>query len=315
MDDTTTLVADLYRKYPYPRGRGDAGDAPLSELANLLKFFVLESKRDLNGLRVLDAGTGTGHRLIEAARAFPQTTFEGIDAVSESLDIAATAAVEAGVPNVSFLPGDLMNPVSLPGTFDIVLCMGVLHHLSDPQRGLANLLACLDDSGVMFLYVYGALGARERMRRKRLIAELTGTSHGDFGQGITLARALGFDDMDFGWTHGPGDGPVPDSLLVDAYLNVHERLYDASSIHSLIGASVRDHSYILYGVTRRDQGLLFDTRLEGRMQCRHQKPMYGRRWRTTWPARYMRVCPQPRATGCSTSCSNQTDTPSWCARE
>jgi len=69
VDDTTRRVAEMYSRYPYPSQ--DRNEQRLTELANLLRLFAAESRYDFRGKRVLDAGTGTGHRLIAAARALP----------------------------------------------------------------------------------------------------------------------------------------------------------------------------------------------------------------------------------------------------
>ena len=86
---------------------------------------------------MLDVGTGTGHRLISAARLFPDTEFVAVDLCEAPLAIARATAAEAGVSNVTFLQHDMMRDRADLGRFDLVLHMGVLHHLSDPAFGAA----------------------------------------------------------------------------------------------------------------------------------------------------------------------------------
>ena len=65
-----------------------------------------------------------------------------------------------------------MNSTSELGKFDYILCMGVLHHLSNPSKGLENILKALKNDGVIFLYLYGKLGGHKRMLNKKLISIL-----------------------------------------------------------------------------------------------------------------------------------------------
>src|SRR6185369_7079266 len=186
MDETTKRVEEMYSAFPYPSPKG--GGQNLKELRNLLTIFAAENGYDFKGKHVLDAGTGTGHRLIEAARALPHTQFLAVDISETTLDIARRAAADEGVSNVEFRRCNLMEDAPALGSFDIVLCMGVLHHLSDPARGLRHLVRNLAPDGLLFLYIYGAHGGRERMRRKQVVNLLRGAHPGDFERGIRLVK-------------------------------------------------------------------------------------------------------------------------------
>src|SRR5438309_9259399 len=59
----------MYARFPYPSQ--DTGEQRLTELANLLWLFARETPYDFCGKRVLDVGTGTGHRVIAAAQRLP----------------------------------------------------------------------------------------------------------------------------------------------------------------------------------------------------------------------------------------------------
>src|SRR5262249_33544035 len=150
--------------------------------------FAAENRYDFKGKRVLDAGTGTGHRLIEAARVLPETQFLAVDISETPLEIARRAAAEERVGNVEFRRANLMEDGEPLGAFHVILCMGVLHRLSDPAQGLRNLVRNLAPDGLLFLYIYGAHGARERMRRKRIVALLRGRDATDFEHGIRLVK-------------------------------------------------------------------------------------------------------------------------------
>ena len=260
-DETTRRVAEMYSRYPYPSQ--DRNEQRLTELANLLRLFAVESRYDFRGKRVLDAGTGTGHRLIAAARAHPNTEFVAVDLCEAPLAIARAAAATAGVTNVTFKQHDLLHDTADLGRFDVVLCMGVLHHLADPAAGLARLARLAADDGLLFAYIYGVLGSAERLRRKEMIALLGGRAEGSFDAGIRMARAMGFATDGFGWTKNADDSASSDALVVDSYLNVNERLFDLDGIAELIRGSGFD-SFMPYGITTERRGYLFDAAVDTR---------------------------------------------------
>lgn len=258
MDELTRQVSEMYAKFPYPSPQ--AGRRRLRELQSLLTIFSLENRYDFKGKTVLDAGTGTGHRLIAAAAAFDQTRFLAVDISEIPLRIAREAAALEGIKNVEFRSFNLMEDGGTLGRFDMVLSMGVIHHLSDPARGLRNLVGNLKEEGIIFLYIYGRHGGRERMRRKQILSLLLNGNRRDFEQGVHLAKELGFDSFEYGWNFDIDEAESKDALIVDAYLNVNETLFDADSIFDLMRSSGL-HGFLIYGLTSEQRGCLFDTRL------------------------------------------------------
>ena len=256
MNDTTRKVSDMYAKFPYPSSQPRR--RRLTELANLLKIFCAETGYDLKGKSVLDAGTGTGHRLIEAAAAFPDTKFTAVDVSETPLAIARKTAANERISNVEFHLVDVMNHENTLGTFDVVLSMGVIHHLSDPAAGIRNLVRNLADDGIFFTYIYGLHGARERMRRTKIVSLLLNGEQ-SFERGIELVKDLGFDSFEYGWNLNFDDQESRDALIADAYLNVHETLFDVHGIFELMRPSGLD-GFLVYGVSLEKSGALFDTR-------------------------------------------------------
>ena len=258
MDDTTRKVSDMYAKFPYPSPQ--ARGRKLKELANLLSIFCREVGYDLKGKIVLDAGTGTGHRLIEAASIFKDTHFVAVDVSEAPLDIARQAAANERVQNIDFRLFNLMEDGEKLGTFDTVLCMGVIHHLAEPARGLRNLVCNLAEDGVLFLYIYGKHGCRERMRRKQIVSLLLGGDRQNFECGIGIVKDLGFDTFEYGWNLNFDDEESRNALVVDAYLNVNETLFGADELFELMRSSGL-HGFVVYGVALEQHGCLFETRI------------------------------------------------------
>ena len=275
MDDITRSVNEMYTRFPYPSPT--KGKRGYSELANLLSLFSRETGIDFAGKKILDGGTGTGHRLAEAASRLPRTFFTAIDLSEASLNVAKATAAEEDITNIEFRIHNLLDNVRI-GTFDVVMSMGVLHCLSNPYRGLQNLVSNLATDGVAFIYLYGRLGSRERMRRKDIVAALLHQKM-DFDLGVQMVKDLEFPLNEYGWKYDEGDEATMNGMIVDAFLNVNDILYDCDDIHSLMAQSGL-YSYAIYGITTQDSGWLFDTA---------DAPTKGMMPRTTSAARFLKT--------------------------
>lgn len=213
---TTEEVRALYEKYPYPspvEGEGLARD-----VAALLRWLFRDT--DLAGREILDAGCGTGQRLLGVAAEYPRAHFTGLDMTEASLAVASRLAEKHGVANTRFERGDLMR-LDLNREFDLILSMGVVHTLETPELGLANLCRHLKQDGVILLWLYHSLGEAERLLERELLLTLLGPDVGDLEQGRRLLEELGFrlDARRYGDSNPGADGTSQTSIDVDAYLH------------------------------------------------------------------------------------------------
>lgn len=107
--------------------------------------------RDLEGLRVLDAGCGTG----EVARWLAKrgASVYGLD-ISPEMCMSAAEASE----NIPFLPHDLSAPLPFEAnSFDIVIALACLEYLPDVESCVAEFARVLADDG-QFLGTFERLG-------------------------------------------------------------------------------------------------------------------------------------------------------------
>jgi SAM-dependent methyltransferase len=83
------------------------------------------------GARVLDVGCGLGASTVIMARAFPRSTFLGVDSHAPSIELARQRAREAGVDaRVRF---EVANATMVAdGSFDLVAMFDCLHDMEDP---------------------------------------------------------------------------------------------------------------------------------------------------------------------------------------
>ncbi|MGW2992047.1 methyltransferase domain-containing protein [Streptomyces sp. NPDC001193] len=107
-------------------------------------------------LRVLDVGMGQGTQALRLARAGHKVT--GLEQDPAMLAVAqeALAAEPAGIQDrVELLEGDGRETGAhfLPGSFDVVLCHGVLMYVPEPDAMLAGLARMLAPGGLLSLLV------------------------------------------------------------------------------------------------------------------------------------------------------------------
>ena len=86
------------------------------------------------GARTLEVGCGNGSISVWLA----ERVTPGGKAVAIDLDLSL---VDVGEPNLELRRGDIVAAAIEPGTFDLVTARAVLHHVSNPDAAMANLVA------------------------------------------------------------------------------------------------------------------------------------------------------------------------------
>ena len=195
--------------------------------------------RRSDGLRVLDAGCGTGLSSLGLARLNPGATVLGLDAEAAALEVARRRAEVAGAGGVEFRQHDLRTP--LPGDagpFDFVVCRRVLGRAEEPERILANLARVLDARGLL-LVTLPARGGRLAVHQLRQAIRALASPGADLDQqaaiGLELFAALRPDHpirQHEARFSGPG---VPTAARVIAgYLGPPEREWDLAEAAALV---------------------------------------------------------------------------------
>ncbi len=118
-----------------------------------LEWFAPLTPEDLRGRSVLELGFGNGSLLVHAAQCAP-ARLAGVD-LGDTLAQTRLNLAELA-PNVELHQGDLTS-VEL-GTFDVVYCIGVLHHLDSPGEGFASVLRHTRAGGRFHCWVYAREG-------------------------------------------------------------------------------------------------------------------------------------------------------------
>ncbi len=165
----TREVREFYERFQFPGTRPLDRDGMI--LMRRLARTLAGQPGEGEGMRphVLDAGCGTGNTAISLARCFPGADFLAVDVSGPSLAVAENAAARAGVGNILFRKWDLMEMIPSDGPFDVVLCLGVLHHVADMKLVLTNLGRILARGGDLYLWVYGRHGRYRHGLNRRLL--------------------------------------------------------------------------------------------------------------------------------------------------
>ena len=244
---TANSVREQYEDYPYPyrdvklEGTFYSNNDANSLLA--LSHAGWEGKRDLrHGTRILIAGCGTGDSTIEFAEETlgSDAQIVAIDLSSKSIEIAKARMAKRGLKNVMFQRLSILDAPSIGlGQFDIIESGGVLHHLPDPDAGLAALASMLKDDGLISVMVYAQYGRfavyliQELMKKlltpamkhdEKLAVARAFLNRVPNGHWITMNNALFLKDIQ--WPDGSG--------IYDLFLHSTDRAYTVPQLYDWV---------------------------------------------------------------------------------
>jgi SAM-dependent methyltransferase len=191
--DILSAVQRLYDTYPFPpEPLLDEPPPGYNWRWNWLAAysFCTGRKPQKQDIRILDAGCGTGVGTEYLVHLNPQAQVVGIDLSTGALDVAKERCQRSGANRVEFHHLSLYDVGQLEGEFDLINCVGVLHHLPDPIRGIQALASKLAPGGLMHIFVYGELGRWEIQLMQEAIALLQGNQRGDYRDGVQVGRQI-----------------------------------------------------------------------------------------------------------------------------
>lgn len=106
---------------------------------------------DFRGRRVLEAGCGGGQHTAFMADVAASVVAVDLNAVP------VARARNAGRANVRFVEADIAD-MDLGEQFDVVVCIGVIHHTDDPDRTFESLYRHCRPAGLVIVWTYSAEG-------------------------------------------------------------------------------------------------------------------------------------------------------------
>ena len=190
-------VASQYERFPYPQ-RDPADEKHrligtwLDDLRMVNHHCFRGSRKFDQGFRVLVAGGGTGDGTIFLAEQLREVDAKVVhlDFSRAAIDVAKARANVRGLSNIEWVEASLLALPQLGiGPFDLINCVGVLHHLKEPERGMDALLSVLAPDGALIMLVYAQYGRTGVYQMQELLRRLN-LSAGDDATRIRRARAL-----------------------------------------------------------------------------------------------------------------------------
>jgi SAM-dependent methyltransferase/Flp pilus assembly protein TadD len=173
-DPVSHAVRGQYESNPYPRWTRPVLCEPrpvVQVLRDLLPHIEVDGQTFGGNLDVLVAGCGTGMNALHVASRFARARVLAIDLSLRSLAYALRKTRQLGFTNIDYGQADILDLRSLGRQFDLIDCMGVLHHLGDPLVGWRALADSLRSGGLMRIGLYSELGRRGVVRARAMIAE------------------------------------------------------------------------------------------------------------------------------------------------
>jgi 2-polyprenyl-3-methyl-5-hydroxy-6-metoxy-1,4-benzoquinol methylase len=189
----TSAVQRLYDTYPFPPEPLLDNPPPGYNWRwnwQAAYSFCTGRKPERQDIRILDAGCGTGVGTEYLVHLNPDAQITAIDFSSRALAVAKERCQRSGANRVEFHHLSLYDVEELPGEFDLINCVGVLHHLPDPHPGIQALASKLAPGGLMHIFVYAELGRWEIQLMQKAIALLQGNQQGDYRDGVFVGRQI-----------------------------------------------------------------------------------------------------------------------------
>jgi SAM-dependent methyltransferase len=230
-------IQAFYERHPYP--------PPVDDLQRYRRLSQDDRRRRVDhhlvwparpferAPTVLVAGCGTSQAAKHAVR-WPDARVTGIDVSANSVRATLALKRKHDLRNLEVRELPLERVGELGATFDLIVCTGVLHHLADPDVGLAALRDVLAPAGAMQLMVYAPYGRTGVYMIQELCRRIgVGPTVSDIADLVTALEAL---PPGHPLDHLLREAPdfQDDSALADALLNPRDRAYSVPEVFELV---------------------------------------------------------------------------------
>ena len=248
-------VRAQYEEFPFPLRdpRDEARGLIVTEQDSLSKInhFCFGGRQGFaqgfgGGFRVLVAGGGTGDHTIFLAEQLRDydASVTYIDISRASIEIAKERAQVRKLDNIEWHHGSILDVASLNlAPFDLISCTGVLHHLPEPEHGLAALRSVLAPEGAMSLMLYGRMGRLSIYAGQELM-RLVNQGIDDRKLKIRHARTVLQSLPQTNWLLRGGDQKEllasfleDGNNLYDTLLHEQDRAYSVMEIYALLAGA------------------------------------------------------------------------------
>ena len=242
-DAATPVVSAFYDRFPFPGDPLQDGPPPgynwrwchRSVLASVHGVIPAGQQQP----RILDAGCGTGGSTDYLCHLNPGAEVVAVDISDGALAVARErlerSAARQAVRSLRQEQRSLLD-LGDETPFDYINSVGVLHHLREPEAGLAALADLLAPQGLLHLFLYADAGRWEIHRTQKALMLLQAGTGGD---GLRLGREL-FETLPESnrlRRHHEQRWSVdcaPDANFADMYLHPQETSYSIERLFAFI---------------------------------------------------------------------------------
>ena len=139
-------------------------------------FYFKEMLKKINGTEInniLDAGSGIGAYSYYLGAQFPQALVSGLEIDRKKIEFCDRFGKEGYKnTNVKFIYGNLEKDKLKENTYNLIIAIDVLEHVSNPSRVLQKFYQALKPKGFLFIHV-------PQINQKRLFKSMINWQHED----------------------------------------------------------------------------------------------------------------------------------------
>lgn len=230
-------IREFYTDHPYPppvENLDRARDEWQDEKRHRAEYHLFwPDKKYRADLDILVAGCGTW-QAAKYALCHPAARVTGIDVSTTSLDHTERLKQKYNLANLVTRRLPIENAADLGRRFDLIVCTGVLHHLADPDKGLAALRSLLAPDGAIYLMLYapyGRAGVYLLQQYARLLG--IGTSSREINDLAAVVEALPPAHPLAALLRSSRDALNADALA-DALLNPRDRSFSVPQVFEFL---------------------------------------------------------------------------------
>ena len=121
------------------------------------KNFEWYDSNFLEGKNVIDVGCGSGRYSLALSKMGAKSVL-GVDYGLDGIEVGKKLIKDLKIENISFQQVDILNLPFSENSFDFVFCNGVLHHTTNLEKGLSEIIRICKKGSPIWLYLYASGG-------------------------------------------------------------------------------------------------------------------------------------------------------------
>ena len=236
-DPVTSKVGNFYETDPFPNYEINNDLNKILQIGDQNSF--LKSLKSFVGFNknVVEIGAGTC-QLSNYLAIGTNNHVCSFDSSFNSLQIGKNFAKKNKIKNISFVRGDIFDPIFQDESFDFLICNGVLHHTKDPYSGFLNIIKSVKKNGYIIIGLYNKIG-RFRTKVRKYIYKALGKSVIKFIDPVLRKTDKHSHDKIKAWIKDQYNHPVESTHTFDEILNWFDK-NNIEFINSLPELSILD---------------------------------------------------------------------------